>query len=200
MAGTYRNTIIAAYGNGSATLTGPTPSSGRFTLNNITFNTFPNSLAATFTHAKYGSGVVWLDQTNWRFLINMTWDKQRTYLVAITSPKQTVTPQSAGTIILGGIGVALTAVGVAASIGAAFAAAPILVTVGAIAGGIGLGMALEGILMDMGDYAAGQSTFTMNPTASSPLPILMNPPQYNDGSGPSQYGGTNGSTPVTVTT
>ena len=63
-AGTYRNTTIAAYGNGSATLTGPTPSSGPFTLNNITFNTFPNSLAATFTHAKYGSGVVWLDQTN----------------------------------------------------------------------------------------------------------------------------------------
>lgn len=130
----------------------------------------------------------------------MTWDKQRTYLVAITSPKQTVTPQSAGTIILGGIGVALTAVGVAASLGAAFAAAPILVTVGAIAGAIGLGMSIGGILMDMGDYAAGQSTFTMNPTASSPLPILMNPPQYNDGSGPSQYGGTNGSTPVTVTT
>ena len=130
----------------------------------------------------------------------MTWDKQRTYSVAITTPKQTVTPQSAGTIILGGIGIALSAVGLAAAIGAAFAAAPILVTVGGIAGGIGVGMALGGILMDMGDYAAGQSTFTMNPTASSPLPILINPPQYNDGSGPSQYGGTNGSTPVTLTT
>jgi hypothetical protein len=89
---------------------------------------------------------------------------------------------------------------VAAAIAAFFAASPILLTVGAIAGGIGLGMALGGWLMDMGDYAAGQSTFTMNPTASSPLPILMNPPQYNDGSGPSQYGETNGSTPVTVTT
>ena len=77
----------------------------------------------------------------------MTWDKQRTYSVAITTPKQTVTPQSAGTIILGVIGVALTAVGVAESIGAAFAAAPILVTVGAIAGGIVLGMAIGGILM-----------------------------------------------------
>jgi hypothetical protein len=164
-------------------------------IGGVTVSQNSSNFSGTFSHPSFGSAGVWLDQTNWAINVNFSFDTTRTYIMPLSTKKQT--PDT----FYGNIGIGLGILALGISIVGLFTgitevAGVLVIGTQAILAIIGLALGLACVLAGIFDGAG------CDPTC--PQPVEYPRPQATQGDEtpqltyPSAQGLGDGSVPVQV--